>query len=206
MERRGLIVGAVVLVAIVLWILASDKPTLEEPLPVGPSAALPESQRVPGPVAEQAAQPPTTEAQVERKPDPQAAPASPAQAPAAPEQPEEPAPVPRPEPSGPIAEMKKAFEDEPRDSAAQAVESRIEAEFRKNDIAPGLLKSVLCRKSVCKVEVLWTPERALAFMSAFTRLSTEFQSDIAMDPRDPADARQPLQVDVYLPRAKPAER
>jgi hypothetical protein len=131
------------------------------------------------------------------------------QAPAAPE-PEDSAPLPPPRRSGPIAELKQAFETEPRDSAAQLTESRIQNEFIKSDIAPGMLKYVLCRESVCKVEVLWTPERAVSFMSAFTRLSADFEPDIALDPHAPADAPQQLQVDVYLPRlgvrAKPSER
>jgi hypothetical protein len=118
--------------------------------------------------------------------------------------------MPPPKASGPIAELKQAFEKEPRDSAAQVVESHIESEFRKSDIAPGLLKSVLCRQSVCKVEVMWATERAVGFISAFTRLSADFEPNIAMDPHGPADARQQLQIDVYLPRpssaAKPSEQ
>ena len=109
-------------------------------------------------------------------------------------------PLPPPKRSGPVAELKQAFEDEPRDSAAHDPESRIESEFRRSDIAPGTLKSTLCRKSVCKVEVLWTPDRALSFMAAFTRLSVDFDSGIAIDPHDIAGSPQQLQVDVYLPR------
>jgi hypothetical protein len=212
MGKRSLLVAAVVLVGVVLWRLALDeRPPPEEPLAVAPSApSAPESQRDPGPVAEQAPQPAAPENTRDNKPEHPAAPASPSQPPAAPQQPEDPAPLPPPEPSGPIAELKKAFEKEPRDSAARLPEARIESEFIRSDITPGLLKSVLCRKSVCKVEVLWTPERAIAFMSAFTRLSADFEPDIALDPHGPADARQELQVDVYLPRsgsgAKPSER
>lgn len=79
--------------------------------------------------------------------------------------------MPPPERSGPVAELTHAFAKEPR----------IESEFRKSDVAPGLLKSVLCRESVCRVEVRWTPDRAVAFMSAFTRLSADFEPDIAID-------------------------
>jgi hypothetical protein len=202
-------VGAVVVVGLVSWRLALDQSAPpEEPLGIGPSAPqAPEPPRGPSPVTAPATQPETSHT----KPENQAVPAPPSQAPSAPQQPEDLAAVPPPQASGPIAELKQAFEKEPRDSAAQLPESRIESEFKKSDIAPGLLKSVLCRKSVCRVEVLWAPERAIAFMSAFTRLSADFEPDIALDPHGPADARQQLQVDVYLPRpgsgtTKPAER
>ena len=205
MRTRALLVGAVLLTAVVLWVLALDqrppRPVPNEPQAVGPSAPpAPELQRNPGPVADRATQPGTSEGVQERKPEHQAAPAAPSQASATPQQPEDVAPVPPPKASGPIAELKHEFETEPRDSAAQLPESRIESEFRKSDIPPGMLKSVLCRKSVCKVTVLWTPESAIAFMSAFTRLSADFEPNIALDPRRTSDAGQTLQVDVYLPR------
>jgi hypothetical protein len=119
-------------------------------------------------------------------------------------------PLPAPRRSGPVTELQHAFEEEPRDSAAHDPESRIESEFRRSDIAPGTLKAVLCRASVCKVEVLWTPERAMSFMAAFTRLSADFDSGIAIDPHALGGSGQELQVDVYLPRrgsrANPPER
>jgi hypothetical protein len=201
----------VVLVGVVLWLVLEQHPSGDEPLPVEPNApAAPASPLNPGPAVNPAIEPATPESQRDTKPVDQAAPAAPSQPPTAPQQPENVAPIPAPKPSGPIAELKQAFEKEPRDSAAQAPESRIESEFRKSDIAPGLLKSVLCRKSVCKVEVVWTPDRAGAFMAAFTRLSAEFEPDIALDPHGPADAQEQLPVDVYLPRkgaaAKAPER
>jgi hypothetical protein len=210
MGKRSLLIAAVVLVGIVLWRLALDeRPPPEEPVVFAPSAPpAPESLRDPGPVAQRAPQPATPENTRDNKPETTAAPASPSQAPAAP-QPEEPT-LPPPEASGPIAELKQAFEKEPRDSAARLPESRIESEFIRSDITPGLLKSVLCRKSVCKVEVLWTPERASAFMYAFTRLSADFEPNIALDPQGRAEGQQELQVDVYLPRSgagdKPSQR
>jgi hypothetical protein len=194
------VAGAVVLVGIVLWIVSRDAPrATEEPLSDESSAAAaPESPREPVPVAEPG--PAAAEREEEATPEGEAAPAAPSQAPATPQPPDDLAAMPAPERSGPVAELTRAFAEEPRDSAAQSLESRIESEFRKSDVAPGLLKSVLCRESVCRVEVRWTPERAVAFMSAFTRLSADFEPEIAIDPRGAATAGEELQVDVYLPR------
>jgi hypothetical protein len=203
-----LLAGAAIVAGIVMWrvVLAPSFET-EEALPAEPSAApAPEPPREPGPVANQAAQPSAPEAQEKTAENP-AAPESPPQAAAEPQLPsEDRVPIPPPQASGPVAELKQAFAKEPRDSAAQLPESRIQGEFRKSDISPALLKSVLCRKSVCKVETLWSPERAESFMAAFMRLSTEFSSDfgpIALEPHSAADERQERQIDVYLPRLDP---
>jgi hypothetical protein len=179
----------------------------DEPMPVEPSS--------PPPVASpQAAnpepQPPAPPATAEAKRDDRATPASPSRAPVTAEPQQELVPIPPPEASGPVAELKHAFETEPRDSAAQAPESRIESEFKRSDVPAGLLKSVLCRKSVCKVETLWTPERAVGFMGAFMRLSPEFAPNLAIDPHGPVAPNEELSIDVYLPRlapgTQPAER
>jgi hypothetical protein len=205
MGRRGLLAGAVVLVGIALWFVSQDPGSATEAPQADDSSspAAPEAAREPVPVAEREPRPAAAQREGEADPENPAAPAAPSQAPATP-QPDDLAPMPAPERSGPVAELTRAFEKEPRDSAAQQLESRIESEFRKSDVAPGLLKSVLCRESVCRVEVRWTPERAVAFMSAFTRLSADFEPEIAIDPRGVATAREEeLQVDVYLPRRGP---
>jgi hypothetical protein len=204
MLRRSLLLAALVLIGLALWRLALDRrPTSNEQRPRGPNAPLvPEAQRAPWPEVDRATQMGPSEGKPENSATNEAAPApaSPPQLPAAPQPAEESVPLPPPERSGPVGKLKLAFEEEPRDSAAHDPESRIESEFRKSDIAPGTLKSVLCRQSVCKVQVLWTPKRALSFMAAFTRLSADFDSDIAIDPHDMAGSPQPLQLDVYLPR------
>lgn len=199
MGRWGFLAGAAaVVVVILLWRVAVDPGgTADEPVPVEPSPPPPpESPRPANPEPERPAQPAATET----KRDDRATFASPSQAPAAPEQPHDLVPIPPPEATGPIAELKRAFETEPRDSAAQEPGSRIASEFKKSDVPAGLLKSVLCRKSVCKVETLWTPERAVGFMGTFMRLSPEFGPNLAIDPHGPFDPQQELPIDVYLPR------
>jgi hypothetical protein len=215
MGRWVLLAGAAVVVGIVMWrlVLAPSFET-EEALPDASSAPAAEPPRDPGPVANQAAQPGSPETAQARTAENPAAAESPPQAPSAPQEPSEDlVPIPPPEASGPVAELKQAFAKEPRDSAAQLPESQIQGEFRKSDISPTLLKSVLCRKTVCKVETLWSPERAESFMAAFMRLSTDFSSEfgpLALDPHAAPDIRQERQIDVYLPRldpsAPPAER
>jgi hypothetical protein len=144
------------------------------------------------------------------------APAAPI-APAAPAAPivREPAPpvadLPAPEKTGPVDELKALFASEPRDSAAGSFEKQIEAAFRGNEVPPGLLKSVLCHSTVCRVETRWSPERGIGFMAAFTRLmmapdgrpAGQFDSGLAVSPEGEPDAHGTRAVDVYLKRIVP---
>ena len=149
-----------------------------------------------------------------------AAPASPSQpeAPAASARADEPAPTPAapkdnaqdephpllPQRSGPIAELKALYGSEPRASASAQIESAIEAQFRRPEVPPGLLKSVVCRTTVCRIETRWTPERAEGFMSALMHMATEpageqahFDNQIAIAPEEPDAVSGIRVVDVY---------
>ena len=78
----------------------------------------------------------------------------------------------------------------------------------------GLLKSVLCRQTVCRIETRWTPARGIGFMSAFTRLlmtppGTEppklFDPNLGVSPEGEAGADGTRAVDVYLARLPPTD-
>jgi hypothetical protein len=118
-----------------------------------------------------------------------------------------PVPIPAPERTGPVDARKAAFASEPRDSNATEPETVIQAAFRRPE-ANGLLKGVLCRSSVCKVETRWTPARAAGFMGAFMNLvassdgapSRNFDSEIAISPEGAPDTNGERAIDVYLKR------
>lgn len=115
---------------------------------------------------------------------------------------------PPPASSGPVDEYKALYERESRDSAAIEFEQEIEAAFRTKNIPPGLLQSVVCRRSVCRVRTRWSQEYAEGFMMALTALlivdpegdtAPRFDSILALDPEsDPADRSQ--DVAVYFRR------
>jgi hypothetical protein len=83
----------------------------------------------------------------------------------------------------------------------------IQEAFRRPE-ATGLLKGVLCRSSVCKVETRWTPARAAGFMGAFMNLvaspdgapSRKFDHEIAISPEGAPDTNGERAIDVYLKR------
>lgn len=116
--------------------------------------------------------------------------------------------IPAPERTGPVDELKAAFESEPRDSNATDPESAIQAAFHRPEVPSGLVKSVLCRSSVCKVETRWTPAGAAGFMGALMSLvaspegaaNRKFEPEIAVAPEGAPDANGQRSIDVYLKR------
>lgn len=131
--------------------------------------------------------------------------------------PPDPHAVPEPPPPariGPVEELERLFRTEPRSSAAAEMEKHITAALRADDIPPELMKSVLCRRTVCRVETRWTAARAEPFLKAFMRLmagpdgeqSEIFDPNVAIAPEEEADANGVIAVDVYLRLLEPAER
>lgn len=218
-KRNHVLLLAVALGAILVWVATSWSPIAHdgaEAPPAEPTAEQPEPPPTTPPLATPTMpatppnqpQPPAPEA-----PQPSAATPTPTPAAATEEPPSnKPTPLPPPQRSGRVDELEKRFRTEHRDSAAANAESAVETSFRRPEVQPGLLKSVQCRASVCKVETRWTPERAVGFMAAFMDLvlpkqgqpAPPFQQDLAIAPADKPDADGSLAVDVYVERVKPA--
>jgi hypothetical protein len=206
MDRRWWIVGGALLVAVVLWVglvpmHASEGSTQPSEPVEQPSAAQP---------AEPSAVPDTAEAPAQEQPSPASAAKPPAPTPrpptAAPANGAQPALAPVPAPAGPVAKLKGTFETEPRDSAATAVEAKIASTFGQPGFSPGLLRSILCRKSVCRVTVTWSRERATSYMGVFMRLVLEgdFDHEMATEPVGELNGSGQQELNVYLVRASSA--
>lgn len=102
---------------------------------------------------------------------------------------------------GPLTELTQRFESEPRDSAAHDAERTVRAAFSRESVAPELLKSVICRQSVCKLVLRITPKRMQGYIQAVTELvGSDFDPDFAIDPARDEDADHMRVVEVYLRR------
>jgi hypothetical protein len=108
--------------------------------------------------------------------------------------------------TGPVAEWRQRFETEPRDSAAAIVESSVRTAFAHPDGAPTLFKSVLCRETICKLELRWSPDRLGPYVAGMTRAMVQFDRQVAASPVGPPDADHVRPIEVYLKRAAPAAK
>jgi hypothetical protein len=201
MNRNGLVValGAVALIA--LWLVVLWKPHKESSAAAPRTASEPAAPAAPSAVPDPlpASAPPSKPAPPIAQPSVSAPQPNPDTTSPTPR----PGEIPPPRTEGPVAESIQLYATEPRASDASNLEARIAQAFRRPEVPSELLKSVICRQTVCKVEVRWTPERVVGYMGAFMDLIREFDSrQMAILPgtRDPSGV---LPVDVYLRRIAP---
>jgi hypothetical protein len=199
MNRNALVIGIGVSLAALLWVVAiwntgdadlDDPSTLEPPpLPLAQPTAAPASPSAPPPDPELEPKPSEPEPAVEPAPEPAAQPATP-----------EPVVLPPPTAEGPIDELKAQFAREPRPSTARELDAIAERAFVNPNIQPGLLDSVLCRQTICKVTVRWRPEHMIGYMAAYTILLQDFGPKVAIAPASADDAAGSRVVEMYLER------
>lgn len=202
--------SVLVLVALILLVIVRRDPAdleLEEPVseasvpsPGSPTAEPASAERTqPIEAAEPAANPSRPASQ--QTPTTTMAPPTeaPAQPTAQPEAPQEP-----PRASGPIEEMKGRLKSDRRDARAHEYEELIRRSFREKDIPEGLLESALCKQSVCRVSLRWSPDRHMGTMAGLMRLIPSFAEQVAFDPAATANRTGETELDVYFAR-KPDE-
>jgi hypothetical protein len=197
MPRRWLLALGLLIVVLLLWFLAVPQPEklAPQPQPASPEPAVlnapsqaggPASQPLPAPAQPPASATPTAPTATK----PSASPAA--------EAPSNHPPPPKAE--GPIDEYKSKYEHEPRDSTAQAAESAVQSAFRQADVPPGLFKAVLCRQTICKIEVHWAEDRASGYMAGLMRVFSSVGQKMAFEPLAGPDATGNYELNVYVQR------
>jgi hypothetical protein len=99
---------------------------------------------------------------------------------------------------GPVDERRARFASEPRDSAASDAEALLRDAFKITDSPEPLLRSVLCRTRVCKLELQLRADQLGAYVAAMARITQHFDKQLAVT----RTAQQPGQVslEVYAER------
>jgi hypothetical protein len=111
--------------------------------------------------------------------------------------------APLPKAQGPVAELKTAFDSEPRDALwAADAESKIATFFSGEDMPETLLDKSACQKTVCRVDLTWSQENAAPYLDAVEELHKAFGTDYAIAPQAPADkeGEDALAIHVYVMR------
>jgi hypothetical protein len=198
MPRRWLLALGLLSAVLLLWFLAVPQPEKLAPQPepalvrTEPAALHPSQAGGPAgePQPAPAAPPPSAAPTAPTATKPSASPAA--------EAPSNHAPPPKAE--GPVDEYKTKYEHEPRDSTAQAAESAVQSAFRQPDVPPGLFKSVLCRQTICKIEVHWAEDRAPGYMAGLMRVFSSVGQKMAFEPLGGPDATGNYELNVYVSR------
>jgi hypothetical protein len=118
------------------------------------------------------------------------------------------APEPPPE-RGPIAPDTRGFfidaiqaqyEQAARESDAAGLETKLRAFLREREVPASALKSVLCRKAICKLELYWRPEYDAPYRSALDGLANGNAKAVATRASE-VDKNGGVSVDLYWVRA-----
>jgi hypothetical protein len=197
-QRRGIWLALLVAFAALSWWLAlagpdpgADTLAAEAIEPPPPAAAPPEP---PAPSQPIAPSPPPKSP--EPLPDPQP---SPAVAARAPEPTDSIAPIP-PDTRGFVEALESRFQSDPRDSAASEIENKLRRMFRGPRMPAGMLKSVLCRQAVCKLDIHWLPAYDPVYRQVMAVLTGDNAKFLATRATAP-DERGAVQVEAYWLRA-----
>lgn len=196
MQQRWLVVALGVGMAGLSWailIWPTDEPSA--PLPTAGDAAPPALAAPPSAAARARPEPEVQAPEPARTGQDLAKPAAPSAEPAE-------APPLFAHDMGPVDERKARFASEPRDSAASDAETRLREAFKITDSSEPLLRSVLCRTRVCKLELQLRADQLGAYVAAMTRITQHFDKQLAVT----RTAEQPgrVSLEVYAERL-PAE-
>jgi hypothetical protein len=106
-----------------------------------------------------------------------------------------------PDSRGYVTAFEKVFNAAPRDSAASDAESYVQKLFRGADMPDGVLRSVLCRQGICKLELHWVLAHDAAYRRATDELIDGNAKNLATRAQEP-DAQGEVRVDAFWRRPK----
>jgi hypothetical protein len=203
-SRNAVALGAVIAVGALLWlVMAWHAPGGDEDVPV----SLEPMDTPVAPLVAPAAPPPSTPAEPAPPPPPEAVPEQPSEAKA---DPDAPAPAPAQRvleeqitgDQGPVQEFRSQYALETRSSDSPQIEAHLRNAFY-DPRDPDLIKSISCRKSICKLEMQWSMARMRTYVRGLTRIGNGFERRYALSPITEPDANGMRTVEVYMKRQTP---
>lgn len=104
------------------------------------------------------------------------------------------------QPQGPLEAFRHSYETEPRDSAASEAEARVRAAFEPEQASSHLLRAVLCRKTICRLELSWRATEMGNYVAAMRRTDADFEPELAAVEVPAARSGAGRLVELYLKR------
>ena len=104
-----------------------------------------------------------------------------------------------PQRQGPVAELAQRFAGESRGPSSEANEARLAAPFAAvPTIAPELVPSFECRRSVCRAELRWDAHLGASYTAAIMRAVGKPAAPFGIDEAGPPDADGYRPVVLYI--------
>ncbi len=98
---------------------------------------------------------------------------------------------------GPVAQLKEAFDNEPRDSLwAADEEPRLSQLLLDNEIAEDYIDAVKCQRTVCRLDLTWPAEDTELHMTLFNLVRQEFGFETGFEPREQDDEHKSFAIYV----------
>jgi len=115
----------------------------------------------------------------------------------------EPSSAKAPQRQGPVAELSQRFSSESRALSSAEDEAQVRAAYVDPAIPPMLLRSVECRRSVCRAELRWSAEHEAGYVLGLTRAVGKYVVPVGIESAGPAEADGHRPVVVYIGLARP---
>jgi hypothetical protein len=101
----------------------------------------------------------------------------------------------------PRSALQAAFEREVPDSTSARAEDRIRAIFKEQPSFDVVFRHVLCTRSVCRLDLRWSPELSDAYNGGLIKVVEEFSREITFEPDGQLDmAQMPIPMNIYVAR------
>lgn len=99
---------------------------------------------------------------------------------------------------GPVDELAQRFASESRGDGSEREETRVKEAFVDPQIPSTLLQSVECRRSVCRLQLRWSPEHDPGYVLGLTRAVGSFSAPLGIDEPGAADAHGQRPLLIYF--------
>ncbi len=106
-----------------------------------------------------------------------------------------------PAPQGPIEVLRRVYQQESRDATSRSIELLIRKQLGPEFFPSDLIEDVDCRKSVCKIDVLWHNEQPMVLAGVAMRVGPLLSGHIGFDPAPEPDRDGYFVVEMYILRA-----
>lgn len=102
---------------------------------------------------------------------------------------------------GPLKILKRVYADESADLTAKDTERQIQETFGTKELPNDALHSVICHKSVCKIDIYWSEEVPLVHVALAMKVGPFLTGFIAMEPSPERERDGSLLIELYFLRA-----